>query len=136
MKFLQKISPESVLRIFFAWMYLYSGVDIIQNPKSWTWAVPTWFNNFITQFMPIETYMRIQGVGEIIFALAFLAWFLKPVFLKYITLLASLEMAGILFLGKTRIDSITFRDLGLLGGLVALMIIFHGKRSAPDTLMR
>ncbi|MEK7193528.1 MAG: hypothetical protein AAB652_01945 [Patescibacteria group bacterium] len=130
MKFLQKISAEWVLRIFFAWMYLYSGVDIIQNPKSWTWAVPIWFNNFITQFMPIETYMRIQGVGEIIFALAFLAWFLKPVFLKYIALLASFEMAGILFLGKTGIDSITFRDIGLLGGLIALAIIFRDRSKA------
>lgn len=127
MKFLSKISPEWVLRIFFAWMYLYSGVDIFRHPTSWTWAIPDWFTNLVTPIMPIETYLRIQAVGEIIFALAFLAWFLKPVILKYIAVLAVLEMGGILFLGKTGIDQITFRDIGLLGGLIALSLLFYER---------
>ncbi|MEK7507472.1 MAG: hypothetical protein AAB602_00095 [Patescibacteria group bacterium] len=131
MNILKKLSPEWCLRIGFAAMYLYSGVDIFRNPSGWIWAVPTWFIGFVSNIMPIEVYLKLQAIAEIIFALVFLAWFLNTRIVSYIALAAALEMAGILFLGKAGIDSITFRDLGLLGGLVALWIILR-KRAQFD----
>jgi hypothetical protein len=111
------------LRIGFAAMYAYSGVDIMLHPRSWLWAVPNWFVDIVSQFMAIETFLRIQAAGELAFALAFLLWFLKPRMVSIVAALAAFEMAGILAIGKTGIDSITFRDLGLLGGLIALCIL-------------
>ncbi len=111
-------------------MYLYSGASIFQHPDAWTWAVPSWFTQLVQNFMPIEAYLRLQAIGELIFALVFLAWFLKPILVKYVALLATLEMAGIVFLGKAGIDLITFRDLGLLGGLIALLIMASNRARA------
>ncbi len=119
----QKISPEWSLRIGFAAMYIYSGTDLIRNPHNWTWAVPGWFNGIISRILPIDTYLRFQGAGELIFALVFLAWFLSPKIVSWVALLGAAEMAGILFLGAGGIDATTFRDLGLLGGLIALHLI-------------
>ena len=127
MNFLKKISPEWALRIGFAAMYLYSGTDIWKKPDSWTWAIPDWFNELVSHFMPIETYLRLQATGEIIFALVFLAWFLNRRIVRYVALLAAIEMAGILTAGNTGIDETTFRDMGLLGGLMALYVILGSK---------
>ena len=130
MKFLTKISAEWWLRLGMGGTYLYSGIEIMRAPTSWIWAVPTWFTDMVTPIMPITTFMRVQAATEILIALCFLAWFLKPGILKWVALLGTLEMAGILFLGKTGIDAITFRDIGLLGALMALVVIFINKDSS------
>ncbi len=122
---------EWALRIGFAAMYLYSGTDLIRNPHNWTWAIPDWFTAIVSRFMPIDTYLAFQGAGELFFALVFLAWFLKPKIVSWVALLATAEIAGIVFTGKAGIDPITFRDLGLLGGLIALYFILQ-KRSAAE----
>ena len=123
----KKNLAEWSLRIGFAAMYLYSGIDIWRYPSAWTWAIPDWFSQLVSNVMPIEAYLKIQAAGEIVFAIALLAWFLNARMVRYIALLAATEMAGILFLGKTGIDSITFRDLGLLGGLLALYFILKSR---------
>ena len=135
MNFLKKISPEWPLRVGLAATYLYSGWSIMTAPTSWTQFVPRWFKGFITPIMPLETYMRVQAATELIFALALLLWFLKPTLLKYVALLGGIEMAGILFLGSSGIDLITFRDLGLLGGFATLFLIFNkqSENSPPIT---
>lgn len=125
MNFLKKISPEWALRIGFAATYFYSGFSILSDPGGWAWAVPGWFSNLVLPFFTIETYLQIQALGEIAFAIFFLLWFVSPKFLGYVAALAALEMAGILFLGNTGINLVTFRDLGLLGGLISLFLIFQ-----------
>ena len=133
MKFVSKISPEWPLRIGLAATYFYSGWSIITAPTSWTRFVPGWLTSLVTPIMPLETYLRIQAATELIFAIALLLWFLSPKILKYVALLGGLEMAGILFLGSSGIDLITFRDLGLLGGFATLFLIFdkQSKNRAP-----
>ena len=133
MNFFFKISPEWTLRIGFAAMYFYSGVRIFSAPQNWAWAVPSWFSGAVTSLgFDTETYLKLQAIGEVVFALAFLAWFLRPAVLEIITVFAAVEMAGILLLGGTGINSITFRDLGILGGLIALVIIFGQTRKTED----
>ena len=128
----EKIKPEWPLRIGFAAMYIYSGTDIIRNPHNWSWAVPDWFGNLVSHMMPVDTYLKFQGAGELLFALVFLAWFLSPRFVRWITLLATAEMAGILLFNKAGIDQVTFRDLGLLGGLVCLYLILGKKELTKE----
>ena len=104
-------------------MFCYSGLDLIQHPTGWYWAVrplPDFFQTLINA-IGINRYLQIQGVVELMFAFAFFAWFLPKKILKIAALLTTLEMAGILLL--VGINGETFRDIGLLGGAVALFFL-------------
>lgn len=121
MSFLNKINPALPLRIGLGVMYLYSGYDLIANPQHWYGFVPRWLSQGVTQVASVETYLRLQGVGELLLGILFLAWFLPHGFLRLAALVAVAEMALILlFVG---IDPITFRDLGVLGAAVSLLVI-------------
>lgn len=127
MNFIQNLNPTWSLRLGFGLMYLYSGYDLFYHPSAWSWAIPQWFSGMIAPIISVEIYLRIQGVGEIVMALLFLAWFSGTRGVRIASALAVLEMAGILlFVG---IDPITFRDIGLLGGAIALLIISFKESS-------
>lgn len=132
MTFFRKISTEWALRMGFGVMYLYSGTDLMTHPTAWYWALPLWLKNAISAVMPLSTYIRFQGALEIILALALLAWFLKPAIVKWVALMSTLEMAAILLLSLVPFSasnfSITFRDIGLLGGALALFVIVLNKQ--------
>ncbi|MBI2056222.1 MAG: hypothetical protein HYT37_02485 [Candidatus Sungbacteria bacterium] len=124
--FIQKLNPMWTLRLGLGLMYLYSGYDLFYNPQHWYGFIPRWLSQFITPFMSIESYLRLQGTGEFIIGLLFLAWFSGTKGVRIAAALAVLEMAGILlFVG---IDLITFRDIGLLGGAIALLIMSFQNR--------
>lgn len=124
------MSYEWPLRVGFALMYFYSGSDLISHPQGWYWAIPQWFAQLVSGVMPLDAYLKVQGVGEIVIGIALLAWFLKPAVVKWFALLAAIEMAGIVFLSG--INSITFRDIGLLGGALALVMITWRKKATID----
>lgn len=124
MNLFSKISPLWPLRLGLGFMFLYSGYDIFVHPKSWYWAVrplPQAVQVIINNQIGIDTYLKFQAGGEILLGIIFLAWFLPRWTLILAVLLASLEMALILlFVG---IDPVTFRDLGVLGAALALLIL-------------
>ena len=131
MNFLSKVSPEWSLRATLGAMYLYSGQDLIRHPSAWTWAVPFWLRELIGKFVPLHGYVRFQGAVEIVFALVLLAWFAKPVFVRWVALLSTIEFAGILALAFIPWSEanflVTFRDIGLLGASLALFLVLHNK---------
>ena len=131
MSFLKKINPEWALRIGFGIMYLYSGSNLIRHPTAWHWAMPFWFKNLITSSISLDAYLRFQGIIEVFFAVVLLGWFFKTAIVKIVALLSALEMAGILafaFLPWSEANFlITFRDIGLLAGAVALFILVSQK---------
>lgn len=137
MNVVKKISPEWALRMGFGVMYLYSGVDLFRHPTAWYWALPVWLKNAISAVMPLSTYIRLQGALEIVLALALLACFLKPAIIKWVALASTLEMTAILLLSLVPFSaanfSITFRDIGLLGGALALFMIVLKKESSNQT---
>lgn len=124
MNFLKKIQPEWPLRLGLGFMYLYSGYDIFFHPTAWYWAIPKWFSGIVTSIASLEMYLRLQGVGEFIMGVLFLAWFLKRRGLQVVSAFAVIEFLGIIVF--TGIGPITFRDIGLLGAAVALLIISLG----------
>ena len=126
MKFIRKLSLEWSLRIGLGAMYLYSGFDLTFNPEHWLGFAPQWFSEFLIQFMPIENYLKVQGTLEMFIGFVFLAWFIRNVYiLRAAAILSFLEMFLILvFVG---IDPITFRDIGLLGGVTGILIIYFRK---------
>lgn len=121
MNFIERIHPELPLRAGLGLMYLYSGWDLIANPRHWYGFVPRWFSQTVTQLVSIDNYLRLQGAAEIVIGLLFLVWFLPRPAARFAVAVAAAEMALILlFVG---IDPITFRDIGLLGAALAMFVI-------------
>lgn len=128
--FQQKI-PEWALRLGFGFMFLYSGFDLLRHPTGWYWAIrplPQFIQNLIDVSVGIDSYLRIQGIAEIVFALVLLGWFLPRWIVQIVSLLVALEIAAILLL--VGISGDTFRDIGLLGAALALFFL---KRSQYGT---
>ncbi len=130
-KFLSKLTPEWALRAGLGVMYLYSGIDIVRHPTAWFWALRPVFKWFpatmqadLTKPEIMKGFLMVQGVIEIIFAAILLAWFLPKKYTKWVAGLTALEMVAILFI--IPIDAVTFRDIGLLGGGLALFLILNG----------
>lgn len=122
MNALKKQVPEWVLRFGFGCMFLYSGIDLIRHPMGWYWAVrplPWTVQSIINNQIGIDQYLRAQGAVELLFALVFFAWFLPRWMVSVVSALVALEMAAVLLL--VGIIGDTFRDIGLLGGAVALV---------------
>jgi hypothetical protein len=117
------------LRLGFAAMFGYSGVDILVHPTAWHWAIrglPLFFQNIINT-IGLDTYLMLQGIVELLFALIFLLWIWSRL-TRLVALLVALEMATILlFVG---IDSITFRDFGLLGAAIALFFLLKQQNAS------
>ena len=128
---LRRTSPELPLRVGFGIMYLYSGWSIFSDPRAWYWAIPEWLSGIIEKVLELDVYLKFQGAGEMLLGLLLLAaWFIPPRIMKWIALLGVLEVASILLF--TGVDQITFRDIGLLGGLAGLFVLFieKGHKSA------
>lgn len=126
MTFLNKLNPAWALRLGLGFMYLYSGSDLFYNPQHWYGFVPKWFSQAVTQVASVEAYLKLQGVAEMIIGVLFLAWFFGANGVRLAAGLAALEMALILlFVG---IDPITFRDIGLLGAAIALLVMSSQSR--------
>ncbi|HEY4510403.1 MAG TPA: hypothetical protein VJJ73_01030 [Candidatus Paceibacterota bacterium] len=120
---MKKINPVLALRLGLGIMYLYSGYDIIRHPTAWTWAIrplPQFIQLFIENTVGVIRYLQIQGGIEFLFGIIFLAWFTPRAYVKWAAGLSTIEMAVILFL--VGVDSVTFRDFGVLGASLALWI--------------
>ena len=83
--------------------------------------------NIINTQIGIDRYLQMQGWVEVVFALVFFAWFLPKLFVQIVAVLVAAEMAVILLLVGVSGD--TFRDIGLLGGAIALFFLSHSERS-------
>jgi hypothetical protein len=110
-----KLTPEFFLRLGLGLTYAYSGYDILVHPTAWIWAI---------RALPIAieplVILQVQGVVELALAFLLLAWFVPKKFVKATALVVALEMFLIIFL--VGLDAITFRDLGLLGAALALLV--------------
>lgn len=120
--------PIWFLRLGLGAMYAYSGYDLITTPSHWGLFVPKWLLGMLgTVGMPVETFLRLQGVVEIAFVFIFLAWFLPRKFVFWAALISTFELVGILiFFG---VDLVTFRDVGLVGASGALAAAAWPRRT-------
>lgn len=133
LNFVKKINPEWPLRLGLGLMYVYSGFGFIRNPVDWQGFLPQWFLQTVTTFMPAETYLRFQGVAELVIAFLMLAWFLPRWGIRLAALAALFEFLFILVF--VPIDLVTFRDIGLLGGALSLLLLSRreaGGRTLGD----
>lgn len=123
MSFFQKLNAEWAIRLSLGAMYIYSGVDILQNPKNWTFAIydlPMFLQNPIVSF-GVGRFLHTLGIVEILLAVIFLLWFMPRPVVKYAGLVSAIEMVLIvLFVG---VSLMTFRDIGLIGPGLALFFM-------------
>ena len=125
-----RIKPEWVLRIGLGVMYIYSGLNLFSNPDAWHGFIPTWFLNIWSNVGPVEIFLKLQGVGELVLGLLFLAWFSGQRGVLIASLLASLEIFLILvFVG---VDLVTFRDIGVFAAALSLLIISLPEKRSND----
>lgn len=129
--FFKKINPELPLRLGLGAMYLYSGRDLIVNPLHGEGFAPLWFERLVGLVMPMHIYLRVQGAGELMIGFLLLAWFLPRWGVRAASAIAMAEMAGVLILSG--VDIITFRDIGLLGGAVALSLMVWRNPSVDNS---
>ncbi len=126
---------EWALRLGLGGMYLYSGYDIFMHPTGWTWALrplPQFIQSTINSTVGNITYLKIQGAGEFLLGLALLMWFLPRVVGKVAGLISAIEIFLILLL--VGIDSVTFRDIGVLGASLGLwFLLMEDTPYAPRT---
>jgi hypothetical protein len=120
------ISPVLPLRVGLGIMYAYSGMDLLRNPDNWIAFIPGWLMDIIVNIISLEIFLRVQGAIELVFAVSFLLFFLPNWWVRMTAIFSAIEMLSILVL--TGVDLVTFRDFGLLGASVAL-IIFLGSQT-------
>jgi len=132
MNIARKLKPEFFLRLGLAGTFIYSGTDLVRNPANWKWALdsvlvksPAFVEDIVNNTVGAEKFLQMHGVAELLFAALLLLWFIPKKLLKITTLFITLEFALILLM--TGIDSITFRDIGLLGASLALLSIAYRK---------
>ncbi|MBI2096150.1 MAG: hypothetical protein HYT43_00750 [Candidatus Taylorbacteria bacterium] len=112
-----------VLRASLTILYAYSGADLILHPSGWYWAVgalPDFFGVFVND-IGIDSYLRGQGVFELLLAMAFAAWFLPGRAVRAAAAISAVQMALILLLVGVRVD--TFRDIAILGNALAVFLL-------------
>lgn len=110
------------LRIGLGLTFLVIGIFILRDPEIWG----SFINSSLLQFLPISLRNFMIGVAifDIAIGVSFLLNFLTWIF----ALLASLHLIGILLVSG--INSITTRDIGLLGATITLFLI-----TAPKDLL-
>jgi len=123
------IHPIWPIRIGLGSMYVYSGLSLIRHPEYWYGFAPVWFEDLIAQVgLSMNGYLALQGTGELGIAALFFAWFVGKWGLRIAAALSSFQIVSILML--VGVSLTTFRDVGILGGsLAALLISFsYGKK--------
>lgn len=128
----QKNYAEWTLRLGLGIMFLYSGFDILMHPTAWHWAVrglPIVIQDTIN-VVGIDTYLKFQGISELVIAFVFLGWFLPRGITVVAVLAATMEITLILLF--VRVNYITFRDIGLLGATLSLLALVYYQPSSEE----
>ncbi len=109
-----------LLKIGISAVFMWFGVHKFINPEYWVSAwIPHWMPGFLDFFglTPIN-FIYIMGIFQILVALSFLT----GVGVRLFALLASLFLIVISFVfGFGGFNEMVVRDLGLLGGLLAIL---------------
>ena len=109
-----------LLKIGIAAVFMWFGIHKFISPEYWVNAwIPVWLPNFLEYFSltPIN-FIYISGIFQILVGLSFLT----NVGTRIFALLASVFLLLIIVIfGFNGFNEIIVRDIGLLGGLLAIM---------------
>ena len=67
-----------------------------------------------------DVYLRLQGIGEVMIAIGLFGWFFPRWCVRLASTLLTVEMTLILLC--TGVDAVTFRNIGLVGAALSLLL--------------
>lgn len=117
-----KITPYYILRIGLAVTFLWIGFLILKNPEAWGGYLQPW----AVELLPIPLAQAMLGTAILDIAIGA---FLLINFLPWLAALVGAVHLAVIMI-TSGITDITVRDIGLLGGVLALMI-----DSLPQTII-
>ncbi len=110
-----QFKKKYLLNVGLAFTLLYAGISILLNPSDWIGFVPVWVSKFGTTR---EFALQSHAFFEIFMGV----WLLSNWRVKWVAILAALDMLSIIVLNGTGALPITFRDIGLLFMAVYLAV--------------
>ncbi len=111
---------EFILRIAFAFSFLYPPLSAFLNPYAWIGYFPT----FVTSIIPLDTLtlLHLFGALEVLLGI----WILFGKNIKLPTLIGSTLLALIVLTNLSQID-VLFRDIPILLIGVVLLLRSYGR---------
>jgi hypothetical protein len=115
-----RIRPEWPLRLGCGCVNLYAGFFLLTDPAHFYTYVPSWLSRVANAVASVDAYLRLQGVGEVMIAIGLLGWFFPRWCVRLASTLLAVEMMLILLCGG--VDAVLFRNIGILGAALSLLI--------------
>lgn len=115
-----RMHTEWPLRIGCGCVNLYAGFFLLTDPVRFYPYVPGWLSHIANAVASVDMYLRLQGIGEIIIAVGLLGWFFPRWCMRVASTLLTVEM--LLILLCVGVDAVTFRNIGILGAALALLL--------------
>ncbi|NJD67171.1 MAG: hypothetical protein C3F12_07505 [Candidatus Methylomirabilota bacterium] len=123
---MMRIHPEWPLRLGCGFANLYAGFFLLTDPAVFHKYVPSWLSHVANAIASVDIYLRLQGLGEIMIAICLFGWFFPRWCVRAASSLLALEMTLIfIFVG---VDAVTFRNAGLLGSALSLLILSYREK--------
>jgi len=114
------IRTEWPLRLGCGLVNLYSGFVLLTDPIRYYKYVPAWLSYIANAVVSLDAYLRLQGIGEMLIATCLLGWFFPRWCVRMASMLFAAQMTLILVFAG--VDGVTFRNIGLVGAALALLI--------------
>lgn len=118
-----KSTALAILRIGLGITFVWIGVYIVQDPLSWSGYIQPWVRKFL--LASPEQVMFVNGLFDITLG----ALLLFNIWTWFASLLAAIHLVIVLI--ASGINSITVRDIGLLGAALALSL-----QTKPENLFQ
>jgi uncharacterized membrane protein YphA (DoxX/SURF4 family) len=103
-----------VLRLGLIAVFLYAAISSFVSPNDWIGYLPS----IATKIVPGAMLLKVFSVYELLLSL----WLVSGKYQRYAGALAALTMLGIIA-SDAKLFAITFRDLAIASGAVALAIL-------------
>jgi hypothetical protein len=118
MKTTHRIPSQWALRLGCAFVNFYAGYYLLTDPGRYHKFVPSWWTAIANSLASVDAYLRVQGIGERLIASVLCGWFFPKWAVRAAAITLAVEMTLIIiFVG---VDSVTFRNVGIMGAAFAL----------------
>lgn len=118
---MKRTYAEWPLRLGCGLVNLYASYFLLTDPARYHKYVPAWLANATNGVASIDAYLQLQGLGELTIAILLISWLFPRWCVRAGATLHALQMTLILaFIG---VNSETFRNVGLLGAALSLMVM-------------
>ena len=118
-----RIDPAWPLRLGCGCVNLYAGFFLLTDPARFYIYVPVWLSRGASAVASVDAYLRLQGIGELMIAIGLLGWFFPRWCVRVAAMLFTVQMTVILIFAG--VDGVTFRNIGLVGAALALLISLY-----------